>query len=184
MSALWVGMLAAVGAAITRARPAALFRFKAIDILWGIGIGLMLRVGAGALEGVNALPFPTLGSPDPAHSVVRWSREVVPTVLVAPVIEELFFRAVLLVAIYQLLRRSVGALAAGLTAALVSAGAFVMLHAVFTAVGFVSALELFALGIACSATVLSTGRIWGAVLMHASYNGCFLVIALIGSFLS
>ncbi|WAC68499.1 CPBP family intramembrane glutamic endopeptidase [Microbacterium sp. SL75] len=178
---LWAGMGVAICAAIARARPAGLLRFKATDILWGVGVGLLLRTGAGAISGVNISSFPTTGSLDGSVPIRWWWTQAVPAALVAPVVEELFFRAVVLVAVYQILRRSVGPLTAGLTAALSSAGTFVLLHAAFAAVEFVSGLELFALGMVCSATVLLTGRIWGAVLIHAVYNATFVALTLIGT---
>jgi len=178
---LWAGMGVAICAAIARARPAGLLQFKATDILWGVGVGVLLRLGAGAISGANVSSFPATGSLDGLVPIRWWWTQAVPAALVAPVVEELFFRAVVLVAIYQLLRRSVGSLPAALTAALFSAGTFVLLHAAFAAVEFVSGLELFALGMVCSATVLLTGRIWGAVLIHAVYNAAFLALIFIGT---
>ncbi|MDF2045933.1 CPBP family intramembrane metalloprotease [Microbacterium sp. Kw_RZR3] len=103
--------------------------------------------------------------------------------VIAPVVEEFFFRAVVLVATYQLLRRSTGAPAAAVTSALVSAGGFVLLHAAFSAEGLTDGIQLFIVGATCSALVLLTGRIWGAVVVHIAYNVSFLALVVLGSVL-
>ena len=41
---LWAGMLAAVGFAFARSRPAGLLKARPIDLLWGVGLGFALRL--------------------------------------------------------------------------------------------------------------------------------------------
>ncbi len=99
-------------------------------------------------------------------------------------LEEFFFRAVILVTAYRLLRRSVGSLAGGMSAALISAGTFVLVHQAFAPLPLAAAFQLSLLGIVCAAVVLSTGRIWGAVLAHVVYNVTFLGLGVMGSLLA
>jgi len=40
---------------------------------------------------------------------------------------------------------------------------------------------LFTVGAVCSLTVLLTGRIWGAVLIHIVYNASFLALVIVGT---
>lgn len=178
---LWAGMLAAVVFAFSRSRPVGLLRFKPIDLLWGVGLGLALRLLQGWLSGADASAFPSAPTLDGALPTSWWLTEALPAGLIAPVVEEFFFRTVVLVVVFQLLRRPVGAVAAGLTALLVSAGGFVLLHGAAGALTLTDGIQLFAVGGTCALLVLLTGRIWGAVLTHVIYNVSFLVLVVVGT---
>ncbi|WP_288121560.1 CPBP family intramembrane glutamic endopeptidase [Microbacterium sp. 69-7] len=178
---LWLGLGAAVAFAFARSRPAGLLRFRPIDVLWGVGLGLGLRLLQGWVSGVDAAAFPSAMALDGGLPSGWWLTEAIPAGLVAPLVEEFFFRTVVLVAVYQLLRRSVGGVAAGVTAALVSAGGFVLLHATAGALTLVDGIQLFAVGGTCALVVLLTGRIWGAVLTHVVYNVSYLVLVVVGT---
>jgi membrane protease YdiL (CAAX protease family) len=178
---LWAGLGAAVVFAFVRARPAGLLRFRPIDVLWGVGLGLGLRLLQGWLSGADAATFPSATSLDGSLPSAWWLTDALPAGLIAPVIEEFFFRTVVLVAVYQLLRRSVGGVAAGMTALLVSAGGFVLLHATAGALTLTDGIQLFAVGATCALVVLLTGRIWGAVLTHIVYNVSYLALVLVGT---
>ncbi|WP_144785559.1 CPBP family intramembrane glutamic endopeptidase [Microbacterium sp. BH-3-3-3] len=182
--AVSLGLGAAIVYALVRSRPAGLLRFRAVDVLWGLGLGLSLRLLQGALSDVNHRPFPALPGVQAGESDGSVVTAISQALFVGPVAEEFFFRALVLVSIYQLLRRSVGSFAAGLTGALASAGSFVLLHAVFESLSLSDGLQLFALGVACSAVVLLTGRIWPAVLAHIVYNASFVLLATLGSVLA
>ena len=181
--ALWVAMSGAVGFAFARARPNGLLRFRAIDLLWGVGFGVCLRVLQGWMSGSDARSFPSALAIDGILPAEWWSATATSAGLVAPLVEEFFFRAVILVTVYALLRRSAGSLAAAVTSVLVSAGGFVLLHAAFSVVGLPDGIQLFTFGAVCSALVLLTGRIWGAVVIHISYNASFLLLVVLGSLL-
>lgn len=169
-----------LGYAYKVARPARLMRAKSTDLLWGISLGLILRILQGALSNANAHPFPTAGN----ISSSWWYSVAISGGLVAPLIEELTFRAVLLVSVFQLLRRSVGSLAAGATSLLVSSSVFVLLHAAFNSLSLGQGIQLFVVGAVCASVVLLTGRIWGAVLVHFVYNASYLLLVLVGSYLA
>lgn len=182
---LWVALLAVIVWAFARSRPVGLLRFWGTDLVWGLGLGVLLRVCQGWLDvaagGSGALPtYPAFnGQPliDPLSDVIA-------PVVVAPVVEELFFRAVVLVSIYTLLRRPTGKLVAGLAAALGSTGIFVLAHVLAAAPSVGGILGIALLGLVCSALVLLTGRIWGAVFVHVVYNGSWVALAMVGTILA
>lgn len=179
---LWLGLAAPTALFFARARPKGLLRWRVTDLVWGLGLGLALRLVQGVLEGADLQPFPTVQNVGGPFSSRWWLEQVVASGVVAPVAEEFFFRAVILVTIYRLLRRNVGAVAAGAAALLCSAGAFVLLHEAFALLSVVAAIQLFLLGAVCAALVLLTGRIWGAVLVHVVYNATFIGLSVIGTY--
>lgn len=179
---LWLGMGSAVIYAFLRGRPAGLLKFRATDFLWGVGLGICLRFFEGVVSAANQRPFPV----DELTGVgVHGGVAVIgASLLGGPLVEEFFFRTVILVSVYELFRRSVGAVAAALTAVLTSAGLFVVLHAAFNALGLLDGLMLFAVGACCALLVVLTGRVWAAVLLHLTYNALYLVVAILGGLLS
>jgi membrane protease YdiL (CAAX protease family) len=182
---LWLGMLVPIVWAFTRSRPAGLLRFRFLDLLWGVGLGLILRMVQGwlavAAGGSGALPsYPSIGGSLPAGFLFS---DVLAPVVIAPVLEEFFFRAVVLVSVYTLLRRAVGHVMAGSCAVVVSTGVFVLLHSLTGGLGVDEVISLSSLGLVCGFLVVLTGRIWPAVLVHVVYNGSFVVLALAGTFL-
>ncbi|MEV8239982.1 CPBP family intramembrane glutamic endopeptidase [Microbacterium testaceum] len=179
--AMWVCMGGAVIFAFTRGRPAGLMRLRAIDLLWGASFGLGLRLLQGGLSGSGAEPFPSAATLDGSLSLEWWFTTGLASGGIAPFVEEFFFRAVVLIAIYQVLRRAVGGVAAGFTATLASAGGFVLFHAAFNPATLVDSIQLFAVGAVCGVLVLLTGRIWGAVLVHICYNVSYLVLVVVAT---
>lgn len=176
LPALWAGLLASVAYAIVRGRPAGLFRLKPIDVIWGVGLGLGMRLLQGAMSDANDAPFPVTDATAMDSTGIGLAAGVA-----GPMVEELYFRAVLLVIIFQMLRKSLGMTAAGATALLASSGSFVILHAVFGSLLLADALQLFLVGAACSLLVLLTGRVWGAVILHVVYNIVLIVIMAVGA---
>ncbi|WP_314452506.1 CPBP family intramembrane glutamic endopeptidase [uncultured Microbacterium sp.] len=180
---LWLGMAAPAALFLARSRPKGLLRFRATDLVWGLGLGMGLRLVQGLLERADAQPFPTVQSIGGPFSSGWWLEQVLASGVVAPVAEEFFFRAVILVTVYRLLRRQTGAVAAGAAALLCSAGTFVLLHEAFALLSVSAAVQLFLVGSLCAAVVLFTGRIWGAVIAHVVYNVTFLALSVVGSVL-
>lgn len=182
---LWLGMLVPIVWAFTRARPVGLLRIRFIDLLWGVGLGTLLRMAQGwiavAAGGSGALPsYPSIGGSLPSGFVFS---DVLAPVVIAPVIEEFFFRAVVLVSLYSLLRRPVGSVVAGGVAVVASTGLFVMLHALAGALSVDAVFSLTLLGLVCGLLVMLTGRIWPAVLVHVVFNASFVVLAVAGTYL-
>lgn len=177
---IWIGMLGPIVWAFTRSRPIGLLRLRAIDLLYGLVLGALLRTTQGWIEGVGGTPvLPVLERVDGSLPLSTMLFDVVAPIVVAPVVEEFFFRAVLLVALYTVLRRPFGKFAAGLAAALASTALFVLMHGI-SSVGDVSGVvSLSLLGMVCALLVLLTGRIWGAVLVHAVYNASYVGLGLL-----
>lgn len=175
---LWLGLVAAVLYAFLRSRPANLLTLKPQDFLWGVGLGVALRLVQGIASGANSTSFPS------AETSLGFGASTLMAGALGPVVEELFFRGVVLVVVYQLLRRSIGAASAGASAALFSTATFVLTHAAFQTITLVDGLGLFLLSMTCSGIVLLTGRLWGAVLAHVVYNAVFLAVGFLGSFLA
>ena len=180
---LWVSMAVPVVVAMRRSRPVGLLRLRPIDLLYGVALGGLLRMGQGAIATAagQSPSFPTVMTIDGRLPEWWWATDAVPAVLVAPVVEEFFFRAVILIAVYSALRRPIGAATAGLVAALASTGLFILVHAVGGTLTLDVGVAICAVGLTCSLLVLLTGRIWGAVLVHAVYNATFIALALAGA---
>lgn len=180
----WLGLASAIVYAFARGRPAGLTRLRPVDLVLAVGLGVGLRLLQGVVSGTSSTAFPQPFSPtDLDFSSWLWG-ELLPAGLGGPVVEELFFRAVLLVSVFQALRRTLGYLSAGVTALLISAGSFVLLHSAFAPVALPEGIMLFSLGATCAGLVLLTGRIWGAVCLHIVYNVTFLLISLAGGLLA
>ncbi|MEJ1156009.1 type II CAAX endopeptidase family protein [Microbacterium marmarense] len=181
---LWIGMAVPIVWAFSRSRPAGLLRFRAVDLLYAVVLGVALRVVAGWIEvglgGSGAFPrYTTLDGSLGSQWLVT---DLLGPVLVAPLLEEFFFRAVLLVSVYTVLRRPVGRVAAGVTAVIVSSAVFMLVHAFTAQLGTSLILSIELVGLVCSLLVMLTGRIWGAVLVHLVFNASFVVLALVGTF--
>lgn len=182
---LWLGMLVPIVWAFVRSRPAGLLRVRWLDILWGVALGLLLRMVQGwlavAAGGSGALPsYPSIGGSLPEGFVFA---DVIAPVVIAPVLEEFFFHAVVLVSVYTLLRRPVGRLMAGIVAVIVSTALFVLMHSLTGALPVDTVISLTLLGLVCGGLVMLTGRIWPGVLVHVVYNASFVVLALAGTYL-
>lgn len=179
---LWIGLMAAISFALVRARPAGLFGWKPRDVLLGVGVAVVVRLLGGLIGNVQVTPFPAL--PDSSAGLAAATLELAVPSLIGPVVEELFFRAVIFVTLYQLLRRIVGRLTAAVVGALLSAIAFTALHVAYSPAPMAEMLQLLTLGIAAAFLVITTGRIWSAVVMHIAYNLLYIILAIIGTLLS
>lgn len=183
---VWIGMLVPIILVFRRSRPVGLLRFRPLDLLWGLGLAVALRIVQGSVaqsvSGEASLPsFTTI---DGATADGWWVEAVLGAVVIAPAIEEFFLRGLVLVSVFTILRRPLGHLAAGIIAGMVSTGLFVLAHSMTGAVSIDAVIATTLLGFTCSAVVLLTGRIWGAVLIHALYNASFVVLALMGTLLA
>ncbi|MFC8682678.1 CPBP family intramembrane glutamic endopeptidase [Microbacterium ureisolvens] len=178
---LWIGMLVPIVWAFTRSRPIGLLRFRALDLLYGVVLGALLRTTQGWIEGLDGAPaeLPGLTQVDGELTFSTLVLDAVAPVVAVPLIEEFFFRAVILIALYTVLRRPFGKLTAGFAAALVSTALFVLVHGISGVSDASGVVSLSLLGLVCSLLVLLTGRIWAAVLVHAVYNASFVGLALL-----
>ena len=184
LAVVWIGMLVPVVWALTRSRPIGLLRVRWLDLLYGVALALLLRLVQGwlavALSGVDSLPSVTLV--DGRLPTSWWLSEGVASIVIAAPLEEFFFRAVVLIALYSLMRRPFGKVTAGVVAGLASTAIFVAVHALTGVTLPVDQMvSLLLLGLTCAALVLLTGRIWGAVLVHAVYNATWVGLVVAGS---
>lgn len=179
--AVWIGLAAPVAFAFARSRPRALLRFRPQDLLFGLALGILLRFTQGWLEmaagGDGAWPaYPGAGLPP------GWVfDQLLGAVVIAPVVEEFFFRGLVLVAVYTAVRRLAGRGVAGFAAALVSTGLFIVAHALLAPLTWDETAALALVGLVNSILVLLTARIWAAVLVHVVYNGLWVALATVGS---
>lgn len=182
---LWLAFALPVVFAFMRSRPRALLRFRPLDLLYGIALGILLRLTQGWIDvlagGTGAWPsYPSAGGALPSGWLFD---ELLAATLVAPVLEEFFFRGLVLVAVYTAVRRIAGRATAGFAATLVSTGLFVVAHALLAPVPWDDAVALALVGIVNSLIVLLTARIWAAVLAHVVYNGVWVALATVGTLL-
>lgn len=178
---LWAGLMSVSALAFARSRPAGLLRLRARDFLYGFAFGIILRFVQNGAEGA---PFPD-SSLLVTGDFVRWVfAEAIPLGFVGPIVEEIFFRAVILVTAYQTLRRTTGPGPASVAAALTSTGLFAALHGVLAPMTLHDSTQIALVGLTCSALVFLTGRLWAAVIAHVIYNCVFLLLVVVGSVLA
>ena len=104
-------------------------------------------------------------------------------------LRKFFFRGLLLVVIFTLVRRFAGNDAAGVglggfIAVVASAGLFVVAHYLTGSLSVDVAASLTLVGLVCGALVVLTGRIWPAVIVHVMYNGAGVLLMVAGTVLS
>lgn len=183
---LWVALGVPVVFALARSRPRGLLAFRPVDLLFAVVLGAILRFVQGWLEvragGSGAWPvYSSLGGTLPPN---WFFEDFVAPVVIAPVVEEFFFRGLVLVALYTAVRRMAGEQIAAFVAVIVSSALFVVAHALLAPVGWDQVVSLALVGIVTSLLVLRTGRIWPAVLVHLVYNGMWVALATVGTLLS
>lgn len=187
---LWVALIVPVVLAYRRGIPRGLLQFRAVDLLYAVVLGSALRVVQGWFDvvfgGSGALPsYPSLNAGLPTF---WWLEDLLGGALVAPVIEEFFFRGLLLIVIFTLVRRFAGNDGAGVSlggfvAVVASTGLFVVTHFLTGPLSADAAVSLTLVGIVCGMLVVFTGRIWPAVLVHVVYNGTGVLVAVAGTLL-
>lgn len=180
---LWLALLVPTVFAFSRSIPRPLLQFRAVDLLYGLVLGVTLRVVQGwiSLATTGSDVWPSYGTLDGQLPVSWWFTEVASGVVISPVLEEFFFRGVLLIVVYSVVRRSVGAGAAGFVAVIVSTGLFMLGHVLTIGIGWDMALAIGFVGLVCALLVLLTGRIWGALLVHVTFNASYVALALVGT---
>ncbi len=182
---LWLGMLVPVLFAYSRSRPVGLLKLRPADLLYGVVFGVGLRVIKGALSAADGdSRFPTLTTVDGSLASGWWFIDLIAPVLVAPLIEEFFFHGLVLVVLYNVLRRPLGMRTAGLVGWLVTLALFVFVHAAVGETSTSTVVSLALLAAVCGMLVLFTGRIWGAVLVHVGYNAALTGLSLVGTVLA
>jgi membrane protease YdiL (CAAX protease family) len=162
-------------------------RITWLDVLFGLGVGLLVRAVASVIEiavyGRMNLGGATLG--EIVYDGWWVFGALVAPILIAPFVEELFFRGLVLRATYRAgvsgAAGPVGRRAASVVAVIVSASTFSLLHLVEVTnaqTAIVLGLSTLILGIATGMIALYTKRIGGAMVAHATFNGSLILAAL------
>ncbi len=186
--ALWVAMIVPVLLAFRASVPRGLLTWRWLDLLYGVTLGLMLRVVAGWLEqaATGTAPWPAYPTTDGSLPPDWWAVDLLVPVVIAPAVEEFFFRGMLLVALYTVFRRLTRIrLVAGIGAALISTGLFLLLHQLTGSLAptWDGAATLTLVGLTAATLVLLTGRLWSALILHTVFNGTYVALALAGTLL-
>ncbi len=148
-------------------------RFHWLDLLWGLAIGLLARVCATIVE---LVVYGRSGSAMPYFDDRWWIFFVlIAPLLVSPIIEELFFRGLLLRSLLVTLNPA--------TAIGISSMLFALLHvlvATTPAQALVTGLSTLILGIALATLTVLTRRAGGAIVAHVAFNALVVIPGLVG----
>ena len=164
-------------------------RFRWIDLPLGLAAGIAAKIFTLVLTAIAVVATdhtPEQGnftlSPDTLWIVLNG---IVIASLVAPFVEELFFRGLVLrAARHRVLRRGGSPVRAVVVAIAVSSIGFALLHLLqSTDVTLLIILggSTFALGIINSVLAITTGRIGASIISHVFYNGSSILLALLVS---
>ena len=150
--------------------------FRPIDLVYALALGLALRafaqVTGAAVNGPQSL-WPTVARFDGKLPELFWFTAVVAAVLVAPLLEEVVFRGIVLPGLARF-----GTVTGLLGSALLFA-AFHVLQSSGPGAMLIAAVSSTAVGVVCAALTLTTGRLAGAIGVHVVYNASWVVAALL-----
>ncbi|WP_295784559.1 CPBP family glutamic-type intramembrane protease [uncultured Microbacterium sp.] len=184
-SLVWLALAVPVLLGLRRERPRGLLAVRSIDVAAGLLLGILLRLADGAIEGIGGVPaaWPALVTSDGALPGDFWAQAAAGT-LVTPVVEELFFRGVVLVGLVLVLRPLAGPRPAAVAAVAASATLFAVAHALAAARSGADLLTLALLGLVAGVLTMSTGRIAPAVVMHLVFNATGFALLVVGTLLA
>lgn len=160
---------------------------RPIDLVWGLGVGLLARTVASLIE---ILGFGSIGTAGASFGETVYDGwwlfgALLAPVLLAPFVEELFFRGLVLRAVYERVATLGAARWAAPIAVGVSGLTFALMHLVTidpgnTATVLVVGVSTLIFGLAAASLALATGRVGGAIVAHVTFNGLVVVPALLG----
>lgn len=184
-AAVWVALGVPVVLALRRSRPRGLLRARPVDALYGIVFGVALRCLQGWLAGVGGDPvgWPSTFSAD-GSLPTSFAAHALSDTIAAPVVEELFFRGVVLVCTYVVLRGVSGRVGAAIAAVALSTALFVAAHQLAPDASGADPLALAAVGAVAGTFVMATGRIWPAIAVHVVFNATGYLLLAVGTLLS
>jgi len=140
-----------------------------MDVLVGAFIGLLLRTVIIVIE-LFSVGFVTSSSSmfRVDHDLLWIATAIIAPVLVAPIVEELFFRGLVLPAIG---RNWIGIV-----------GSAVIFSAVHLVTGFhpITAVSTFIVGVAFGILAVRTGRLGASITAHMVYNGSLIAMSELG----
>lgn len=180
---LWAALGVPVWMALRRGAPRGLFEFLLRDLVWGLAIGLVLRVLDGlivsTLDGPQSWPsYPSLNGQLPVSWLLT---ALIGPVIIAPLIEEMVFRGIILVSVFGMSRERLGRNGALSLAVGLSAVVFAAAHLISVGGGVAQGLSWLSIGLVLGALVALTGRIWPAIIAHSVFNASYVALALAGT---
>lgn len=186
---VWVPFLIAVAVAClvrgTRslARDIGL-RITPLDVFLGVGAGLLARAVAGVIEIAATGRMVGLGVTfgDTIYDGWWLFGTILAPVLLAPFIEELFFRGLLQRAVLRAGTARMSPRSAMVVSIVVSAALFAVLHLTQAANptgALVLGLSAFVFGLAAALIASLTGRIGGSIVAHVVFNGSLVLTSLL-----
>ncbi len=162
-------------------------RITWLDLLWGAGVGLMVRGAVTLIElgatGRTSLDGGVLALPT---GFTFWFGVILAPVVLGPIIEETFYRGLVLRAVARATARAGGTKrVAASVAVIVSALVFALAHLVgggvmSPAVATVTFVGTLLLGLATGVLAATTGRLGGAIVAHVVFNGTLVAAVLAG----
>ncbi|MDL5352753.1 type II CAAX endopeptidase family protein [Microbacterium sp. zg-YB36] len=174
MAPLAVAVVIAGSGARSRASPLrGVWRWSWSDLAAGACAGLGLRA---AVEILTPTASQASGFVASTQAVAV---TLVAAVVLAPIVEEAFFRGLVLGAVTDVLSRSIGRTASAVVAIAVSTAAFVALHAVAGGLRADLLLAATLTGIVCGTLAVLTGRIVAPIAAHVVFNGVGAALLLI-----
>lgn len=186
---VWIPFLAAVVVACfvrgTRSLPDDVgLRITLLDVFLGVGAGLLARAAVGIIEIAVTGRMVGLGVSFDETIYDGWwiFGAVIAPILIAPFIEELFFRGLLQRSVERLGARHVTARTSTGLSIVVSASLFALLHLTQAANptgALVLGLSAFVSGLAAALIAGLTGRIGGAIIAHVVFNGTLVLTSLL-----
>jgi len=184
--AVWVPLVTAALVASSRFGSGSIvrdyrLRFRPIDLLWGLGIGLLARMAAAIVEIAvyGRIPSSAVQLGTPVFDAWWFFAALLAPVILAPLIEEVFFRGLLL---RSLLGLGTPGMRSTVVAILVSSAVFALVHVTQAtsapdAVAAGVATIIFA--IASAIATMATGRLGAGIVAHVTFNALIVVPALI-----
>jgi membrane protease YdiL (CAAX protease family) len=156
-------------------------RFRPIDVLWGLAIGMLARVVASLIEiaGYGRMGGGAVTFGETVHDGWWLFGAVLAPVLIAPFMEEVFFRGLVLRAVVgdvagsQAVSLCIAIAVSGLVFALVH-----VLQATTATEVWVTGLGTLVFGLAAASVAAITGRLGGAIIAHVTFNAMVVVPAL------
>lgn len=162
-------------------------RFQPVDIAIGLGIGIAVKFFAMVLT-VFAV-WATNHTPESGNFELSTSplwivlNGFILAAIVAPIVEELFFRGLVLRAAYNRVLRRGGTVSRAVTiGVLASAIGFALLHLYQSpdvTLLIILGGSTLALGVANALVTLTTGRLGAAIVAHVFFNGSSVLLALV-----
>ena len=161
-------------------------RFRPLDLLWGLTVGVLARVFATIVEiagyGQMGSAGATLG--EPVRDLWWLLLVLLAPVVISPFIEEMFFRGLVLRSVQGAASgRTVSRSVAAGTAVVVSAAVFALVHVIETGsmtATVVIGVSTFLFGLGAGALTVVTGRLGGAIVAHVTFNALVVMPALLG----